>query len=69
MFLSAIAQVVIGIFGTLALFLTIKGNKFGSWIGIFTSPFWIWMALSNKLYGVLVVSVLYLAVWIYGVIK
>jgi hypothetical protein len=27
------------------------------------------MALSNKLYGVLVVSVLYLAVWIYGVVK
>jgi hypothetical protein len=69
MFLSAITQVVIGIFGTLALFLTIKGNNFGSWIGICTQPFWIWMAISNKLYGVLVVSVLYLAVWIYGVVK
>lgn len=66
---DALIQVVIGIFGTLALFLTIKGYKTGSWIGLATQPFWIFMAIDKQLWGVLMVSLIYAAVWLYGILK
>lgn len=62
-------QLIIGLLGTTALFLTIRGNKWGCWVGLIGQPFWIWMSITNKLWGVLVVSVAYLGVFMYGIMK
>ena len=60
-------QLVIGLLGSLAIFLTLRGHKkLGSVIGIIIQPFWIWMSLDKHLPGVFVVSIIYLVVWIYG---
>jgi nicotinamide riboside transporter PnuC len=62
-------QLIIGLLGTLAILLTIQGEKAGCYIGLLGQPFWIWMSITNKLWGVLVVSVAYLCVFIYGILK
>jgi nicotinamide riboside transporter PnuC len=67
--LSVFIQLIIGLLGTLALFLTIKGKKLGCYIGLLGQPFWIWMSVTNKLWGVLVVSVAYFGVFLYGITK
>jgi hypothetical protein len=65
-----IFQVVIGVLGVLALFYTIRGyTKIGSLIGLISQPFWIVMSLERQLWGVFVVSIAYLGVWIYGLVK
>jgi hypothetical protein len=63
-------QIVIGLLGTLALYLTIKGLvKAGSIIGLVAQPFWILMSIDKELWGVLVVSIAYLGVWCYGLLR
>ena len=65
-----ITQVVVGLGGALALFLTLKGYKFiGGIIGVITQPLWIFMAIDKKLPGVLFISIIYMIVWFYGLLK
>jgi len=62
-------QSTIGLSGVVALLLTIAGKKWGCIIGMAGQPFWIWMSLEKKLWGVFVVSIAYLLVFAYGFVK
>jgi hypothetical protein len=64
--LDILVQSIIGLSGVVALFLTIRGNKWGCIVGIAGQPFWIFMSIQKKLPGVFVVSIAYLLVFAYG---
>lgn len=67
---SAILQIIIGISGCLAIYCLLTNRpKLGSIIGIAGQPFWIILSIYKGLWGVLVVSIAYLVVWTYGLIK
>lgn len=65
----AIVQVIIGICGPLALFLSLAGKRSGLWIGVLSQPFWIYSSIRSGLWGMFIVSIFYLAVWIYQLSK
>ncbi len=65
--LDAIAQVGITIFGVSAIILVAKKNKWGFVLGLASQPFWIITSYINKQWGVLLLSVIYVGSWAYGV--
>lgn len=68
--IQVIIQLIIGLTGCLAILLTLKGyTRVGSIVGIIGQPFWLIMSYINGLWGVFVVSIAYLIVWVYGFLR
>lgn len=65
--LDEIAQIGIAVFGVLAITLVAKKNKWGFVLGLASQPFWIITSYINKQWGVLLLSVVYVASWAYGI--
>lgn len=66
---AAIIQVVLGVFGPLALFLSLNKRRSGLWLGLATQIFWFWLAISSGLWGVFVTTCAYTGVFIYQLAK
>jgi nicotinamide riboside transporter PnuC len=65
--LDTIAQIGITIFGVSAIILVAKKNKWGFVLGLVSQPFWIITSYLNRQWGVLLLSVVYVGSWAYGV--
>jgi nicotinamide riboside transporter PnuC len=65
--LDAIAQIGITIFGVLAIILVAKKNKWGFVLGLISQPFWVATSIINKQWGVLLLSIVYVGSWSYGI--
>ena len=65
--LDTIAQIGITILGVSAIILVAKKNKWGFVLGLASQPFWIITSYINKQWGVLLLSVVYVGSWAYGV--
>jgi len=67
--IDLIAQIGITIFGVSAIILVAKKNKWGFVLGLISQPFWIITSLINKQWGVLLLSVIYIGSWSYGIFE
>lgn len=67
MTLDSIAQIGITIFGVAAIILVAKKNKWGFVLGLASQPFWIITSYLNRQWGVLLLSVVYVGSWSYGI--
>lgn len=65
--LDYISQGAVFIFGTTAIILVAKKNKWGFVAGLLSQPFWFITAYINGQWGVFFVSIIYTVSWIYGV--
>jgi len=65
--LDLIAQIGITIFGVSAIILVARKNKWGFALGLASEPFWIITSYLNKQWGVLLLSIIYIFSWGYGV--
>lgn len=65
--LDTIAQMGITIFGVSAIILVARKNKWGFVLGLASQPFWLITSYINKQWGVLLLSVVYVGSWAYGV--
>jgi len=65
--MGALLQFIIGITGCLAVYCILTDRKrVGSIIGLVGQPFWIILSIYKELWGVLIVSIAYLGVYLYG---
>jgi nicotinamide riboside transporter PnuC len=65
--LDLIAQIGISVFGVLAIILVAKKNKWGFVFGLASQPFWLITSYLNKQWGVLLLSVIYIFSWAFGI--
>ena len=65
--IDLVAQVGITIFGVGAIVLVARRNRWGFVLGLISQPFWIITSLINKQWGVLLLSIVYVGSWCYGV--
>ena len=65
--LDTIAQAGITIFGILAIILVARKNKWGFVLGLLGEPFWLITSYLNKQWGVLLLSIIYVGSWSYGI--
>lgn len=65
--IDLVAQAGIIIFGVSAIVLVAKKNKWGFVLGLISQPFWIITSLINKQWGVLLLSIVYVGSWGYGI--
>ena len=65
--LDNFSQIAIFVFGTLAIVLVAKKNKWGFVAGFFSQPFWYITAYVNEQWGVFFVSFVYTASWLLGI--
>ncbi|HDY98737.1 MAG TPA: hypothetical protein ENH72_09620 [Pseudomonas sabulinigri] len=65
-----INQFGLTIFSLLAIWLTqekrIERRRWASVFGLISQPFWFWAAISSQQWGILLLSLLYTAVWAKG---
>jgi nicotinamide riboside transporter PnuC len=66
---DAISQFGIFIFGSVAIILVAKKNKWGFVCGLVSQPFWYATAYINGQWGLFLVSFVYTASWSYGVYR
>ncbi len=62
-----IAQFGVAIFGTMAIILVAKKNKWGFVFGLLSQPFWFITSFQNRQWGVFLLSVIYMGSWIFGI--
>lgn len=62
-----ISQVVIFIFGILAIIMVAKKNKWGFVFGLIAQPFWFITSYINNQWGVFFVSIAFTISWLYGI--
>ena len=67
MSLDEIAQIGIAVFGVAAIILVAKKNRWGFVFGLISQPFWLVTSYLNKQWGVLLLSVIYVGSWAYGI--
>lgn len=65
--LDLISQIGLAIFSLSAIILVAKKNKWGFVLGFISQPFWIITSLINKQWGVLLLSIVYIGSWGYGI--
>jgi len=65
--IDLIAQIGVTIFGVSAIVLVARKNKWGFVLGLISQPFWIITSLINKQWGVLLLSIVYIGSWGYGI--
>ncbi len=65
--IDLVAQIGITIFGVSAIILVARKNKWGFVLGLISQPFWIITSLINKQWGVLLLSIVYVGSWGYGI--
>lgn len=65
--LDLIAQIGIVIFGVSAIILVAKKNKWGFVLGLISQPFWLITSIMNRQWGIVLLSVIYVGSWAYGV--
>lgn len=65
--IDLIAQIGLIVFGVSAIILVARKNRWGFVLGLISQPFWIITSLINKQWGVLLLSVVYVGSWGYGV--
>jgi len=65
--LDNFSQIAIFVFGTLAIVLVAKKNKWGFVAGFFSQPFWYITAYVNEQWRVFFVSFVYTASWLLGI--
>jgi nicotinamide riboside transporter PnuC len=66
---DVIAQVGIPIFGFSAMFLVARKNKWGFVLGLLAQPFWFFTAYTHDQWGIILNSIVYSAIWVYGIYK
>ncbi|MFA5020773.1 MAG: nicotinamide mononucleotide transporter [Patescibacteria group bacterium] len=64
---DVIAQVGVVLFGIPAIILVSRKNKWGFVLGLASQPFWLATSLINHQWGVVFLSVIYAASWVYGI--
>ncbi|MEK7061854.1 MAG: nicotinamide mononucleotide transporter [Patescibacteria group bacterium] len=65
--IDLIAQIGVIIFGVSAIILVARKNRWGFVLGLISQPFWIITSLVNKQWGVLLLSIVYVGSWGYGI--
>ena len=64
---DTVAQIGIAILGIIAIILVAKKNKWGFVFGLLSQPFWFITSLINKQWGVFLLSIIYVGIWIFGI--
>ena len=64
-----VCQVIIAIFGLLAIILVARNNRWGFVVGILQQPFWFFTSAVNEQWGIFLLSIAYLFSWTYGVYR
>ena len=65
--LDMIAQIGIATLSTGAIVLVARKNRWGFVLGLASQPFWIITSYQNRQWGVLLLSVIYIGSWTYGI--
>lgn len=62
-----ISQIGIFVFGTSAIFLVSKKNKWGFILGMLSQPFWYVTAFKNDQWGIFFMNIVYTITWGIGI--
>jgi hypothetical protein len=65
-----ISQIMLFLFGTLAVLLLTLNNRWSKWgpiIGVLAQPFFFYSAISDEAWGLFAVTFVYLFIYIYGI--
>jgi len=65
--LDQIAQLGVFVFGTSAIILLAKKNKWGFVVGLISQPFYFITSYINHQWGIFIVSVFYTGSWLFGI--
>jgi hypothetical protein len=70
--LDALAQIAIVVLSPIAIALLAEAGPSARWgfvVGLLVQPFWIYATARARQAGALIVSILYLAIWIRGIVN
>lgn len=65
--LDGVSQVLLTVFGLMAIVLVARKNKWGFIAGLVSQPFWFITSYIHKEWSIFILSFAYSATWIYGV--
>jgi nicotinamide riboside transporter PnuC len=65
--LDTVSQVVIAVFGVLAILLVAKKNKWGFVAGLLSQPFWFYTSYHHRQWGVFALNFAYTGTWLVGI--
>jgi nicotinamide riboside transporter PnuC len=65
--LDFISNVGVALLGITAVILIAKKNKWGLVFGLASQPFWLITSYINEQWGVLILTVVYIFTWSYGI--
>jgi hypothetical protein len=70
--LDALAQLAIAILSPIAILLLAEAGPIARWgfvVGLCSQPFWIYATAKARQLGMLAISLLYLVIWIRGIVN